>query len=174
MPMPKFLPDVEPNIPDGLVFIALTMVDSNEPVAIMHFPTIRRNQGDMPFYRYPATPENIELEIARANFNVASWRVIRYDEIPKDRTYRNAWADNGTKLHHDMGKARHIHKEHLRIARLAKLADLDVAYQKADEVGDKDEKVRVAQAKQALRDITKHPSIDAAQTVEDLKQIWVE
>lgn len=174
MGMPNALPSIEPIIPPGLVFIALTMVDPSLPVAIMQFPTIRRNEGDTPFYRYPATPENIELEISKAGFKVASWRVIRYEDIPKDRSYRDAWTDHGTHIYHDMHKAKSIHRNHLRAARTPKLLNLDVEYQRADENDDKAEKVRIIAAKQVLRDITKHPAIDAAQTTDDLKQVWVE
>lgn len=91
--------------------------------------------------------------------------------IPADRTFRDAWKDGGGKVVHDMNKAREIHKEELRRIRTPKLAALDVAYQRADEVGDTTEKQRIATIKQAMRDATADPAIDAAQTPEELKVV---
>lgn len=174
MPMPDYLPAVygEPTIPDSLVFIAITMQDPAAPVAIMGFNTIRRDTGEGPFYIHAATPENIEAEIRKANFAVTGWRIIRYEDIPKDRTYRDSLVDDGKKLHHDMARAKEIHKTHLRVERAPLLAALDVEYQRADERADAKEKKRIADEKQKLRDVTNHPGIGAAQTTADLKLVW--
>jgi hypothetical protein len=48
---------------------------------------------------------------------------------------------------------------------------LDTAYMRADEVGDQQEKRRIATQKQALRDVTADPRIDAAATPEELKAV---
>lgn len=70
----------------------------------------------------------------------------------------------------DMNKARAIHRDRMRAARTPKLAALDVAFQRALETGS-DTSIIVAQ-KQALRDVTSDPAIEAAQTPEELKAIW--
>ena len=70
----------------------------------------------------------------------------------------------------DMNKARAIHRDRIRSARAPKLTALDVAFQRALEAGS-DTSVIVAQ-KQALRDVTSDPAIEAAQTPEELKAIW--
>lgn len=70
----------------------------------------------------------------------------------------------------DMSIARELWKERLRVARIPKLAALDVAFQRALETG-ADTSIIVAQ-KQALRDVTSDPAIEAAQTPEELKAIW--
>ena len=99
-------------------------------------------------------------------------RVVDEADIPTDRTFRNAWKDAGSgAVTHDMEKCREIHKDRLRAYRAPQLAALDVAYMRADELGDAKEKARVAAEKQALRDITKHPAIAAATTPEELKNI---
>ena len=49
-----------------------------------------------------------------------------------------------------------------------KLAALDVEYQRADEDNDNQKKQQIRARKQALRDITIHPGIEAAQTPDDL------
>lgn len=176
--MPTLLPQVDPVIPEGYKFLAVTL-RAPTPLcpsgfAIMHWPTLRRDSPDGPLYEYPITPENVALRLALEGLDAVSWREIKYEDLPKDRAYRDALADDGTKVHHDMTKAREIHRQHLRIARIQALADLDVAYQRADEKGDKEEKARIASRKQELRDITAHPGIEAAQSVEELKQVWHE
>lgn len=69
----------------------------------------------------------------------------------------------------DMNKARDIHRGALRAAREPILAELDVAYQRADEMGDTAAKAAIAKEKQRLRDVTNDPRIDSAQTPEELK-----
>lgn len=70
----------------------------------------------------------------------------------------------------DMNKARDIHRARIRDARAPLFAALDVAYQRATETG-ADTSAIVAK-KQALRDVTSDPAIDAAQTTEQLKAVW--
>jgi len=174
MPMPTLLPTIEPVIPDGYRFIAVTLRDPAAPVAIMGWPTKRRDSPDGTIHDYPITPEAVEVRIAQERLDAVSWREIAYEDIPKDRTYRDALSDDGTRLYHDMPKAREIHREHLRSFRGKALADLDVEYQRADEKGDKAGKARVVALKQELRDITAHPDIEAAQTTDELKAVWHE
>lgn len=119
-----------------------------------------------------ATPENIEAAIARASsgFPAApeTWRIVDTDEIPQDRTFRDAWSDTGC-IGVDMPKARDIHRQRLRDARRPQLEALDVAYMRAEEEGDDARKSSIRAAKQVLRDITRHPDIDAAKTPDELK-----
>ncbi len=91
-----------------------------------------------------------------------------------DRTFRNAWMWEGSKIGHDMAKARDIKRAQLRKARRPLLEVLDIDYTRADERGDAEEKERIATRKQALRDVTVDPAIEAAQTPEELKQVWPE
>jgi len=72
----------------------------------------------------------------------------------------------------NMEKARNIHREKMRAARAPLLAALDVAFQRALEQNANTATI-VAQ-KQALRDVTSDPAIEAAQTVEELKAVWPE
>jgi hypothetical protein len=69
----------------------------------------------------------------------------------------------------NMVKARDIQRDRIRSLREPLFADLDVAYQRADENGDAEAKAAIAARKQALRDATKDPAIDAAKTPEELK-----
>jgi len=100
---------------------------------------------------------------------IVSCREIDPKDIPQDRTFRDAWTPSLTV---DMAKARNIWRDRMRRARTPKLAALDVEYQRADEAGDILKKRDVAARKQALRDVTNDPRIDAAQTPEALKAVW--
>ena len=96
---------------------------------------------------------------------------VELNALPLDRTFRNAWKQNGSLVGHDMGKARDIHRDALRFLRKPKLEVLDMAYLRADEQGDVAEKARIAAKKQVLRDVTDDPRIEAAQSPEQLKAV---
>jgi len=84
------------------------------------------------------------------------YKIVDVSSIPSDRTFRNAWEHcpvNGTKV--NTAKAKAIHLDRLRELRAPKLAALDIAYQRADELGDAQGKRDFAAKKQALRDVTK-------------------
>ena len=70
----------------------------------------------------------------------------------------------------DMAKAREIHKTNIRTARVSKLAELDVEFQKAQETS-ADTSAIVAK-KQALRDAPAASSIGSATTTDELKAQW--
>lgn len=105
----------------------------------------------------------------QAEINTAAIRPIDQAEIPQDRTYRNAWTDTGASIGHDMVKAQELHRAVLRRVRAPLLAELDVAYIRADEAGDAAAKASIASQKQVLRDVTEDPAIVAAKTFEELK-----
>jgi hypothetical protein len=106
------------------------------------------------------------------------------ESIPQDRTFRNAWTMEvrqegaGGKIDAtimvDMTKARELHRATLRGLRAPKLAALDIDYQRADEADDKTAKQVIAAKKQALRDVTDDPAIEAAKTPEELKAVLPE
>lgn len=102
-----------------------------------------------------------------------SHREIDPADLPADRTFRNAWIDDGT-LRVNQRKAAEIHKDRLRRDRAPLLAALDVEYQRADETGDAKKKEEIVARKQKLRDITADPRLTSAVTPDDLKKITVE
>lgn len=89
--------------------------------------------------------------------------------IPKDRTFRDAWKPDLTV---DMGKARDLWRNRMREARAPRLAALDVDYLRADETQRITDKKAIIVLKQALRDVTDHPGIEAAKTPDELKRVW--
>lgn len=72
----------------------------------------------------------------------------------------------------NMSKARDIYRAKMRAAREPLLAALDIAYQRATETNS--DTSEIIAKKQALRDVTSDPAIEAAQTIEELKLIWPE
>ena len=127
------------------------------------------------------TPEYVNAIIAKHNWQgpqaPVSWRFVPNDYVPEDmpksgRVFRDAWKDDGTnKPGVDMPKAREIHRRRLRKLRAPLLEALDTDYMRADEAGDNQRKKEIAARKQALRDVTADPAIEAAQTPEELLKV---
>lgn len=99
--------------------------------------------------------------------------IVDESEIPADRTFRDAWQQSAGKIEHNLPKAKEIHKERLRHQRKPLLEALDAEYMKALEADDKKALAEVKSKKQALRDITKHPDLLQAASIEDLKKVTV-
>lgn len=157
--------------------IAITCADGS--LAIMQFVTKQQRGNEAggfidPGWTREPTKENIEAEIAKANIPMVSWRFCTLDEIPADRTFRNAWKDGGKKIDVEMVKARALTRDRLRTDRAPILAEMDVAFMKALETDDRAMLATVASEKQRLRDITADPRIEAAATADDLKAIRID
>jgi hypothetical protein len=150
----------------------VAITQRNGTVAVMQFVTKEIHNGKVTWER-EATDEAIEAEIARsARIDAVSWRRIEPGDVPQDRHFRGAWKDDGKSVGVDMPKARDIHRDRMRAARAPELAKLDIEYQRADERSDGDAKNIVATRKQALRDVTADPAIEAAKTADELRAVW--
>ena len=94
-------------------------------------------------------------------------------EVPNDRVFRDAWSFGGNPdagvITVDMNKAKEVWREKIRLARETAFLALDAAFMQALETG-ADTTTIVAQ-KQALRDATADPAIDAATTPEELAAV---
>ena len=99
-----------------------------------------------------------------------SYEIVEDSAIPTDRSFRNAWKQNGKTIETDMTKAKEIHKTNIRTARETKLAELDIEFQKALETG-ADTSTIVAK-KQTLRDAPAASGISTAASEADLKAQW--
>ena len=71
----------------------------------------------------------------------------------------------------NMTKAREIKRDQLRAERKPLLEQLDVEFMRAQEQGDQAKADEIAAKKQALRDVTDDPAIDAATTPDELKAV---
>jgi len=113
----------------------------------------------------------LERCLTRIPADAVDVKIVEHDTIPLDRTFRDAWKQNATKIEVDMPKAREIHMKRIRIARDKKLAELDVNTMKALGRGDVEERNRVEMLKQTLRDLPATFNLNVA-TPEELKALW--
>lgn len=74
----------------------------------------------------------------------------------------------------NMNKARDIHRNNIRQARKPKLEELDIKFQRELEKGASANTGPIVEQKQILRDAPADPSIENAQTPEDLVNLWNE
>jgi hypothetical protein len=92
-------------------------------------------------------------------------------DLPADRTFRNAWrhcSENGVR--HCMPTARNIQKDRLRARRAERFQETDVMIARG--LAESRDTSAAANMAARLRDVTNHPAIEAAQTVEDLVKVW--
>lgn len=113
----------------------------------------------------------IERAYAKLPQGAINPQIVEVSVLPVDRTFRNAWKQNGSTVAPDMPACREIHKERLRVLRAPLLTVLDAQFLKALEIGDLTEQGRIAAKKQALRDVTDDPRIATASTPEQLKSV---
>lgn len=71
----------------------------------------------------------------------------------------------------NMTKAKDIKKDMIRAERAPLLESLDVQFMRAVESGDTEAQAAISAKKQALRDATADPAIEAASTPEELKAV---
>lgn len=161
--------------------VAITRVDGG--VTVLRIIEVEYTSSGEVRAKFDITPEYVDALIQKhidgGNWNgllkPVSWEFVPNDYMHEDDdyTYRNAWvhAPGGKKPNHDMPKAREIHRVYLRKARLAEFCRLDNDYRIADEANDQAEKARIGAHRQAFRDVTEDPRIEAATTVEELKAL---
>jgi hypothetical protein len=92
--------------------------------------------------------------------------------IPADRSFRDAWAQEGNAITVDMTRARSIQLGRIRAARDAKLKALDLPFLRAVETGDSARQAEIAGEKQRLRDLPAATDLSKAATPEALKALW--
>jgi hypothetical protein len=107
--------------------------------------------------------------LTRLPINAIDIQVVEETSIPSDRSFRNAWKASTGTVEVDMPKAREIHRDKLRDIRAPLLAALDVEFQRAYKDPILLDEIEVK--KQALRDVTSDPAIDAATTPQELKNV---
>ena len=166
------------------VLIAMTMPDGS--VQIMNFAVVAR--GDVlpsgaQWLKEPGwwlrdpLPATIEEEISKVfptGDRPVRWRRIEPAEIKEqDRVFRGAWKDTGSSIEPDLVVARILKADMIRKERKAALAELDNEWMRAVGQKDKAEEDRIEAERQKWRDAPADPRIEAAQTVEELKQIKV-
>ena len=94
------------------------------------------------------------------------YRIVNDEDVPSDRTFRNAWKHDLTV---DFPKAQALTKDRLRAERKPLLEAQDVLFQRALETGK--DATAIVKEKQRLRDVTK--LVDAATTLDQLKGVTI-
>lgn len=99
--------------------------------------------------------------------------------LPQNRYFGDAWAISEDENHKqiiviDVEKAKEVWKRRMREARAPKLDKLDADYFRALESADAKKQKEIADAKQALRDVTALPELLNATTVEEIEAVWPE
>ena len=111
-----------------------------------------------------------ELQARDVPSGVTSY-IVNYSDFPSDRNFIDAWAyspSGGFSI--NMTVARDNHRAAIRQARKAKLAELDVEFQRALESGAST--TSIVAKKQALRDAPADSSINDATDGDALKAQW--
>lgn len=144
-----------------------------EAVIVLRF--IDGTVGRMQFFDWPVD-ELIQVAIDKTSWGhlgkPIAWRRGAFSDFPVEHhEFRSAWRDTGAKVEVDMPTARNLWRDKLRAARKPLLAALDEQVQRALETPGTDMREIVA-AKQALRDVTDDPAIEAATTPDELKAVW--
>lgn len=117
--------------------------------------------------------EKLQARMTRKGAAKAVTLPANWKPPESDRAFRDAWKlDDQDAVAVDMEKAREIHRDRMRFARKPLLTALDVEYTKADEVRDQAAKDAIAAQRQALRDVTDDPTVDAAATPAELRAAW--
>ena len=99
---------------------------------------------------HPTGELSIEEVAAKDVPTGVPFRIVNDDEVPSDRTFRNAWKGDLTV---DMPKAVEITKDRLRAERAPLIIAQDVAFQRATETNTST--AAIVAEKQRLRDVTK-------------------
>lgn len=93
---------------------------------------------------------------------------------PDSGIYRAAWQCVDGEVKIGMGRAKQIHRQMLRDRRAVLFSGLDVEFIRAQEDDDREALKRIAAQKKKLRDVTSHPLIDKAETINDLETLTLE
>lgn len=154
-----------------LQFVAITFADGS--LGVMQFVVQEYLPSGIVRWERLPTKNNVDAEIARGAWDahllpIKGWRLIDPGDVPTDRTYRGAWSDDGNAIVHDMTRAREVHRDRLRRARAAALAELDGKWMRATGQGKTKEAAAIEAERQKLRDAPADPRIDAAETIKDL------
>lgn len=89
-----------------------------------------------------------------------SFKIIDQAEVPSDRTFRDAWKEEGESVGVDIVKAREVQKDRIRVARAPLMTELDYKQNAGEDV---------SVERQRLKDFT--ALVDSVSDVEELKTV---
>ena len=97
--------------------------------------------------------------------------VIEHDDIPADRTFRDAWRFGKNGIDLDIEAAKEIWRNKWRLARAKLLEKLDIDMLRAIGSNDGAKIAEIEAKKQALRDVTQTALPD---DIDEIKTVWPE
>lgn len=122
---------------------------------------IARSDGGVSIMRTIGAPDaEVKKWEQASNLMAVSYSEIADDDVPQDRTFRDAWTPDLTV---DMPKARDIHMDRIRLVRDEEMKKLDIEQLKGRDV---------TAEKQKLRDIPQTFDLTKAKTAAELKALW--
>ena len=111
--------------------------------------------------------EMIEKDVPEGS----DYSIIQRTDIPKDKTFVDAWKKSGDRIEVDMSKATDIHMGRIREARNKELdaTDMEITreLEESRSVG-----ISLKAKRQTLRNIPQDFKLDSANTTEELKAMW--
>lgn len=155
--------------------VLIEVVDKKtKQIAVGRFAT--RFRGANGIVDRSPTQENIETFLTKAGKlpGEIAWRIMRKDEMPPNRLFRDAWRSDGKRIAVDMAIARDMHRADIRKARDRMLAEKDAAWLREFSRGHTDAATAVEAERQILRDLPQavEAHVQAATTPEALSAIW--
>lgn len=132
---------------------------------------IKMNDGSVRVTVFTQDAISVEDEIAKwsdAN-DVASYAMV--NELPEDKTFRDAWVLSGKEVYVDMEKARIIHMNDIRKLRTKKFIELGFPYKLNQKLEEAIISEEMRKQLQVLRDIPSTYKLDEAKTPEELKKL---
>lgn len=105
---------------------------------------------------------------------VHSSRIVEDTIFPEDKTFREAWTDDGEQIDTDMPRARVIHLENIRKAREEKFLEMGFPVQLDADLEAAVIPVETRATLETLRDIPQTFDLSGAGTPEELKALWPE
>ncbi len=119
----------------------------------------------------PLTKAKYEAHIMEKSIPADATNIVFLveDEVPTDRSFRDAWKAEDGVITHDLEKAKEIQLDRIREARDPKFAVLDRDVMRALEDGDTVAVEAIKVEKQALRDLTEPLKALEPTSIDDIK-----
>ena len=109
------------------------------------------------------TDEAIETARAKLPADAIGPRIVDELAVPADRTFRNAWKQNGFVIEHDMPKARDIQEQRIKDSQRMKIRDI----LEREVLGE-----NVIAEKASVRALNPRALVDSATSADELKAIF--
>jgi hypothetical protein len=116
-------------------------------------------------------PEDDEVYINRFIDDHPDVVIVEGSDIPEDVEYNLSWELSNGEIVINMAKAREVHKDFLRFWRQEAYQETDALFMQCQSMGKDPAQIQARQ--DYLRDITEDPTIEAATTIAELKQVVI-